>query len=158
MNPKTSKTPAYIQFYPTVGCNMSCSFCFNRSLPEIPDALPEDVEKIASTCRRLGIAHIDFLGGEPTLHPELASLVAVICQHGLRITLSSNGTRPEALWALSRQFPEKSLRIGISINSDTLPNGLDEYIRARRPIIKSVFTHPDRLPGPYRTYIGTPSP
>lgn len=150
------QAPAYLQFYPTMGCNMSCSFCFNRSLPQTPDAHPADVEKMASACSRLGIEHIDFLGGEPTLHPELGRIVAAICRQGLRITLSSNGTRPEVLWALSRQFPEDSLRIGISVNSDTLPHGLDEYIRTRRPILKSVFTYPEPLPGACRPYIGMP--
>lgn len=150
------KAPAYLQLYPTLRCNYSCRFCFNRGLAEVPDMPAAGLEKIAAACRRLGVGHIDILGGEPTLHPELFKLITIIHEHGLRTTLSTNGSRPDVLFALSETFGSESVRIGISVNDGKLPEGVHEYILAHRPILKTVFTGLRDLPDAVRPYIGMP--
>ncbi|MCF8093961.1 MAG: radical SAM protein [Desulfobacteraceae bacterium] len=136
----TIKAPEYIQFYPTLRCNYSCDFCFNRQLPDTQDITIQGFEKLASVCRRSGIGHIDILGGEPTLHPHIEELIGIISENGLMTTISTNGTRPEILNAVSNRFQGETVRIGISLNEGRMPDGLHEYITGHRPIIKTIFT------------------
>lgn len=132
--------PAYLQFYPTLRCNLSCEFCFNRGLTGMMDVDPDDFQKIVAAAAGHGIGHIDFLGGEPTLHPDIADMIAMIESAGLMTTLSSNGTHPEVLARLSRRFPETALRIGVSVNTASIGSGLLDYIKAYRPIVKTLFS------------------
>ena len=133
------RKPSYLQFYPTLRCNFSCPFCFNRGLPGMADTDPAAFEKMVAAAKGEGIGHIDFLGGEPTLHPEIETLVGMIQTAGMMTTMSSNGTRPETLERLSRAFPENALRIGVSVNSAPIGKPLLDYIHAHRPIIKRLY-------------------
>jgi radical SAM protein with 4Fe4S-binding SPASM domain len=130
---------AYLQFYPTLRCNMSCSFCFNRGLAGLDDANLEDFRKIVSVAREQGIGHIDFLGGEPTLHPHIVDMIAMVESAGLMTTMSSNGTNVDILERLSRRFPTSVLQIGISVNEAPISRRLDDYIKTYRPLIKTVY-------------------
>ncbi len=135
--------PDFLQFYPTLRCNMNCSFCFNRnmeaSLNASPDTTLTDFGKMVRAASSAGIGHIDFLGGEPTLHPDIESLIRMAQAAGVVVTLSSNGTRPDVLERLSLVFPATVLRIGISINTDRIGEKLMDYIRRSRPIVKTLF-------------------
>ena len=136
--------PDFLQFYPTLRCNMNCSFCFNRnmeaSLNASPDTTLAGFEKMIRAASNAGIGHIDFLGGEPTLHPDIESLIRVAQAAGMAVTLSSNGTRPEILERLSSVFSASCLRIGVSLNTDRIDGKLADYIRSFRPIVKTLFT------------------
>ncbi len=135
--------PDFLQFYPTLRCNMNCSFCFNRnmdaSLGASPDVTLDGFGKMVRAASDAGIGHIDFLGGEPTLHPDIEALVRVARMAGIDVTLSSNGTRPDILEKLSMAFPAPALRIGVSINTDRIGCELASYIREFRPIVKTLF-------------------
>lgn len=152
MGKASVKAPAYIQFYPTLRCNYSCSFCFNRGLTGTRDITTAEFEKIAHTCRVSGVKHIDMLGGEPFLHPEIEELVKIIRKNRLTTTISTNGSRPEKLFSLSEKFPGDSVRIGVSINNSGISKDLHEYILAMHPIIKTVYTDsqdPAKILQPY---------
>lgn len=124
----------YLQFYPTLRCNAACRFCFNRGIPLMADVRPADFRRIASVAASQGIGHIDMLGGEPTLHPDLPELIRIVRDHGLRTTISSNGTRVELLEALSDKFDRSTLRIGVSVNDGPVSEALDAFIRRHRPM------------------------
>lgn len=55
-------------------CNMSCSFCFvDRTAPDFEvEGLKGEIEDMA----KAGTRHLVLSGGEPTLHPHLAALIA----------------------------------------------------------------------------------
>ena len=131
--------PSYIQFYPTLSCNLSCDFCFNRQLQAVDDVKLSDFEKIMSTLSGLGIPAIDILGGEPTLHPDFVNLFDVIHHHGLTATASTNGSDARALETVSKKYGNDSVRIGISVNSEEMDESLHQYILTYRPVLKSVF-------------------
>lgn len=139
---KIPDAPDYIQFYPTLRCNMTCSFCFNRGFANeagIKDADMNDFEEIVALAAKHGIGHIDFLGGEPTLHPHITDMISIIESAGLMSSLSSNGTRVAILETLSRRFSE-SLHIGISVNGVSPDKECLDYIHRYKPIIKSLFS------------------
>jgi radical SAM protein with 4Fe4S-binding SPASM domain len=146
--------PAYLQFFPTLRCNFDCDFCFNRQLPGCDDVSIENFQKMVSLCQSLGIRHIDMLGGEPTLHPGLFEMLDILVNADLMTTISTNGSRVETLWQISDRYPRESVRLGISMNSETIPDPLHQYIISRRPILKTIFSKHGLIPESFKPYIG----
>ncbi|MFH1148726.1 MAG: radical SAM/SPASM domain-containing protein [Pseudomonadota bacterium] len=146
----------YIQFYPTLRCNLNCHFCFNKGLPATGDVKIQDFEKIVSVLEQSGIGCVDILGGEPTLHPGLIQLIDILKRYRMKSNISSNGTNTRLLNSLSERYDGESLRIGISVNSNELPGDLHEYIIRHRPILKSVWTAKTMIHGSCEKYIGLP--
>lgn len=73
-------------------CNMSCAFCFvDRTVPDFPaERVLADIEALA----KRNLDHLVLSGGEPTLHPELATFTARAKELGFRtIEMQSNGVR-----------------------------------------------------------------
>jgi radical SAM protein with 4Fe4S-binding SPASM domain len=148
--------PSYIQFYPTLNCNYSCPFCFNRNLPALKDIDMNEFHNILLILKHLGIDHIDMLGGEPSLHPDLLQFIDLIHHNGLKTTISTNGTHVDLLTAISKTYPKKSVRIGVSLNSEKVPNDLHTYIITFKPMLKSIYSKQTILPKSCNAYIGIP--
>jgi radical SAM protein with 4Fe4S-binding SPASM domain len=151
--PITNGAP-YIQFYPTLRCNLNCHFCFNKGLRLIDDVQVADFRKIAAILKKAGVTCIDILGGEPTLHPGLMSLLDIIREQQMTCNLSSNGTNIGILHALSARYEKKFLRVGISLNDSALSADLHEYIIRHRPALKSVMTKKAIMPNICERYSG----
>ncbi|MBF0559028.1 MAG: SPASM domain-containing protein [Nitrospirae bacterium] len=131
--------PEYIQFFPTLRCNRSCGFCFNRGLTTEVDIAADNFKRLACTLLDVGIREIDILGGEPTLHPEIVRLIDIVVTSGLRLNLSTNGTNVAMLEHLSRTYDKDAMNIGISLNDSRTGKELDDYITRYRPAVKSIF-------------------
>lgn len=76
----------------TQRCNMKCSFCYDADQTR-PDL---SLEYFAEVCRRVKTPTDKkllwkFLGGEPTLHPQLFDMIEVAHACGHRVFFSSNG-------------------------------------------------------------------
>ena len=79
-------------------CNLRCPTCFTDSSPDLRGVVPvEDVlanldQRIARENGRLDVLMLS--GGEPTLHPELARLLAEVEQRDVvRVLVNTNGVR-----------------------------------------------------------------
>jgi radical SAM protein with 4Fe4S-binding SPASM domain len=139
--------PAFVQFYPTLRCNLACEFCFNRGLPPVPDVDPADFARMLDRLQCAGVTTLDLLGGEPTLHPRLGDLVAAIAGRGMTTTLSTNGRGDLALLErLDDRYGRGALRVGVSVNEEIVPPRLSAYISERLPLLKSVCGRGWRLP------------
>jgi len=136
----------YIQFFPTFRCNDSCNFCFNRGLSAGPDIKVVDFRRLADILAGDGIERIDILGGEPTLHPYLISLIDTACTKGLTVSMSTNGSNVQMLKTLSQYYDQSRLQIGVSLNDNPIDRLLLSYISKYRPLLKSVCTHSRFLP------------
>jgi MoaA/NifB/PqqE/SkfB family radical SAM enzyme len=81
-------------------CNLRCSHCYAESGPAEPRTfglLAPDWIKILREARTLGCKKVQFIGGEPTLHPYLCELIEEA--HALRydfIEVFTNGTRTKS--------------------------------------------------------------
>lgn len=74
----------------TKACNMRCRACYSRSSGAVKSRAELRSElRRALTRRRAGV--ITLIGGEPTLHPDLAGIVADVKRRGLRCQLLTNG-------------------------------------------------------------------
>jgi radical SAM protein with 4Fe4S-binding SPASM domain len=144
----------YIQFYPTLRCNLQCHFCFNKGLAAVDDIEVADFKKIVAKLKKAGVTCIDILGGEPTLHPGLMSLLDMLREQQMTCNLSSNGTNIGILRELSARYEKAFLRIGISLNDAVLSTGLHEYILRHRPALKSVMTKTATIPRNCTQYLG----
>ncbi len=73
-------------------CNLRCRCCYNidRGWVKPLDEIERDLER-AMMLRRLQT--VTILGGEPTLHPELPRIVALVKGRGVHTQLLTNGLR-----------------------------------------------------------------
>ena len=144
----------YIQFFPTLRCNLNCNFCFNKGLPVTDNINIGDFERIVSVLKESGIKIIDILGGEPALHPYLIDIIEIINSYRMKTNLSSNGTDSRLLNLLSERYDKEFLKIGVSLNSGGVSKGLHEYIVRHKPVLKSVLTKKSSIPETGKQYIG----
>ncbi|TDP63605.1 viperin family antiviral radical SAM protein [Bradymonas sediminis] len=98
---KATTMPPSINYHLNKACNYSCKFCYARfedsaeylgrgMLPKAQQL--EVVRQIAAA----GFEKITFAGGEPTLVPWLAELVATAKDAGMTTMVVSNGSRLDA--------------------------------------------------------------
>ena len=84
------------------GCNFRCPFCHNASLVINPGEGDITEEQLMSflDSRRGRLEAVCISGGEPTLRPELPSLINSIKEKGFLVKLDTNGYRPDVLKSL----------------------------------------------------------
>lgn len=133
-----SSNPHYIQFYPTLRCNMSCSFCFNAGLKKTADMPMDEFRKLTEVLALTRISGIDVLGGEPTLHSDIEEMIALARAYGLKVTLSSNGRRLPVARRLVDAFGDVCI-LGISLNNGEVNRELREFLAERRPVVKALY-------------------
>ena len=129
--------PDYIQFYPTLRCNRSCDFCFNRFLPVAGDMSSVDFQSMLGVLTRVSVRTIDILGGEPTLHPDIVAFVHDALASGFLVNISSNGSNLNVLEEIAGMGPR--VTIGISINDRETLKQTGAFIQARSVVVKSLF-------------------
>ncbi len=87
------------------GCNFRCPFCHNSDLlgGAAPDTLAVD-DLLAFLDKRKGLLDaVCITGGEPTLQPDLSSLIRAIKERGYAVKLDTNGSRPAVLKQLAAE-------------------------------------------------------
>src|SRR4030065_523691 len=156
MNTFPSK-PKYIQFYPTLRCNLSCTFCFNRGIRVKKDIPIDDCARVIAFLADKGVKEIDILGGEPTLHPHFVQVVKLIYQKNLKAFISSNGCNVHLLEKISQTYEKDQIQIGVSLNDDSVPRELHEYIIKYKPFLKSVCSKKQTFPETHRKYLRCPA-
>lgn len=113
-------SPAYVQLYPTLRCNQSCSFCFNRGFPSdsAGDMTWENAILLLEILRGHGIMQIDIMGGEPLLVEWMPEFIRTAIRLEFSVNLSTNGSRAEILLGL-KDIASSKLTLGISLEGDT---------------------------------------
>ncbi|MBN1440883.1 MAG: radical SAM protein [Anaerolineales bacterium] len=89
----TPSAPYRMDLALTYRCQNDCAHCYNarpRTFPELPAA---DWRRMIDRLWDLGIPHVVFTGGEPTLREDLAELVAYAERKGQITGLNTNGRR-----------------------------------------------------------------
>ena len=81
--------PVLCNYYVTYRCNATCGFCDIWERPS-PYVTPENVRDNLRDLRRLGVRVVDFTGGEPLLHRQLAQLLAEAKQQKFITTITTN--------------------------------------------------------------------
>jgi MoaA/NifB/PqqE/SkfB family radical SAM enzyme len=83
------RKPVLCNYYVTYRCNASCSFCdiWERPSPYVTMA---NVAENLRDLQKLGVKVIDFTGGEPLLHREIATMLTLAKSMGFVTTLTTN--------------------------------------------------------------------
>jgi radical SAM protein with 4Fe4S-binding SPASM domain len=77
----------------TYRCNNNCAHCYNARPRNFPELSTVEWKKVIRRCWDIGIPHIIFTGGEPTLRDDLPELIAYGESLGQITGLNTNGRR-----------------------------------------------------------------
>ncbi|MGH3773242.1 MAG: radical SAM protein [Pseudonocardiaceae bacterium] len=102
----------------TSRCQLSCQHCYAESGPSGTHGTmrPADWVRVLNQATDLGVQMVQFIGGEPTLYPDLAHLVACALQRGLEVEVFSNLVHvTDALWQV---FCRPGVSLATSYYSD----------------------------------------
>jgi pyruvate-formate lyase-activating enzyme len=73
-------------------CNADCMFCYYKDKLKGPNIAAGTIKKDLDFAFRHGIREVDFSGGEPTIHPQLAELIRYAKAKGFRkVCIITNG-------------------------------------------------------------------
>jgi MoaA/NifB/PqqE/SkfB family radical SAM enzyme len=73
-------------------CQLACSHCFSSSGPDGTHGMMTtgDWERLLREAAAMGVRRVQFIGGEPTLHPSLVRLARYAVTAGLRVEVFTN--------------------------------------------------------------------
>lgn len=89
-----SRDAANVFFHILTGCNLRCHHCYINPAQHGSQTLPiETIERwLQVLAQRSPAANVIFLGGEPTMHPDLPAAVHVARKLGYQsVTIDTNG-------------------------------------------------------------------
>ncbi len=77
----------------TYRCNNNCAHCYNARPRQYPELDTQSWMKVLDKLWEVSIPHVVFTGGEPTLRPDLAQLIAYAEGKGQIAGINTNGRR-----------------------------------------------------------------
>jgi MoaA/NifB/PqqE/SkfB family radical SAM enzyme len=121
-----------VDVYVTSQCNRRCTYCFLPSdffASGLQMSVPA-FSGIVSWCQRHDVRELTFLGGEPSLHPSFAEMVALARDGGLDVRVVTNGARRfRRLLETGRVKPRDLARVAVSL--DTMDETVQDSFRGR---------------------------
>lgn len=128
--------PLYMEVSPSGTCNHRCTFCAKDYLGYRPNFIDVSaMQGFLAEAASLGVASIMYGGeGEPLLHPDIATIIAMTRGAGIDVAVSSNGVflTPDLA---ARILPQLTW-LKVSINAGT-PEG---YARIHQCDSNDFFT------------------
>ena len=101
-------------------CNLACSFCHNEGAPARGRMQFAFAVQAIRAAKEVGFSRIQFTGGEPLLHPQIAAFVSAARQVTDDVGVTTNGTfLPSVLDCLIRA---RISRVHISLQTESLEN------------------------------------
>ncbi|HSQ41638.1 MAG TPA: radical SAM protein [Fibrobacteraceae bacterium] len=132
--------PLWAQLNITDKCNLNCGYCTEHD--EKGRHVPYDeVVAWVDHAHKLGIRHLQFIGGEPLMHPQFLDLVRETHRRQISLGLTTNGF-------LLRHYDIQELtRLGlnrIQVSIDALkPNAITtKALSLVRPVLENLQRHP----------------
>lgn len=120
-------------------CQLMCVHCYAGSSPSGPHGpmSRDDWARVIDEAAAIGVRKVQFIGGEPTLRPELPDLVGHATAAGLRVEVTSNLVRLSSrMWAAAALA---GVELGTSYYSDD-PVEHDEITGRRGSHAKTTAT------------------
>lgn len=135
-----AERPYYFHYLSvTEECNCQCPVCFTASTPGTSQnhLTPAAAEQIATTALKNGVHTVVFIGGEPTIHPQLYELIEIFRRAKLHVWIATNGLQ-------IAQTPEMAARLKsagvakVCLQFDTFDQETHLAIRGHRQIAAKV--------------------
>jgi len=89
----TPSAPYRMDLAITYRCNNDCTHCYNARSRKFPEKTANDWFNIIDKLWDLGIPHIVFTGGEPTMRDDLPELIAYAEKKGQITGINTNGRK-----------------------------------------------------------------
>jgi MoaA/NifB/PqqE/SkfB family radical SAM enzyme len=118
--------PLYVKIKLIFGCNLRCRMCQHWRSARPEQLSTARLRELLAELALLGCRKVHFTGGEPSLRPDLEELVAHAAAHGIRVTLTTNGTRLDRRRA--RALVEGGLR-GANVSLDGPSPAIHDAVR-----------------------------
>jgi MoaA/NifB/PqqE/SkfB family radical SAM enzyme len=149
-NVTTSKTAAtttpvstFLWLELTGTCQLACSHCYADSSPAGTHGTmtADDWRRIIDQAAEMGMRTVQFIGGEPTLHPDLGDLIRHALTRALAVEIFTNLVHITAdLWDV---FSQPGVSLATSYYSDdpgehAAVTGRPSHARTRANIIEAV--------------------
>lgn len=112
-----TETPKAVNWHCFRACNYACQFCYARfeDLLGTPTMTEHDGRRLLEQLARAGVEKINFVGGEPMLHPHIRAWIVHAKSVGMITSIVSNGT------GIDREFLEAMSEhldwVGLSIDA-----------------------------------------
>lgn len=106
--------PTFLELEITQFCQLKCTHCYSKSGPHGGEGTmtPDDWEQVMDQAHALGVDTVQFIGGEPTLHPDIIRLARYGLGIGLNVDIYSNLVHvTPAMWDL---FTTPGVSVGFS--------------------------------------------
>jgi MoaA/NifB/PqqE/SkfB family radical SAM enzyme len=94
--PATTNTapeiPVFLELEVTQFCQLKCAHCYSESGPDggRGTMTPDDWERLIEQAAQIGVQTVQFIGGEPTLDPDLPRLARHALAAGLKVDVYTN--------------------------------------------------------------------
>ncbi|GAA3444759.1 radical SAM/SPASM domain-containing protein [Planomonospora venezuelensis] len=108
----------HLEFELTGKCQLTCVQCYASSGPGGGHGTmtAADWRRLITEAKTLGVSHVQFIGGEPTLYPDFATLLGDAIDAGMGVEVYSNlVTVRTGWWEL---FSHPNVRLATSYYSD----------------------------------------
>lgn len=128
----------------TGSCQLRCSHCYASSGPGKGhgNISTQHWKRILEDAQVSGIVRIQFIGGEPTVHPDLPELITHALEIGLKVEVFSNMfSIRESVW---QAFSQQGVTVATSYYSanlnfhDEIANRVGSHTRTRANIAEAV--------------------
>src|SRR4029453_19284723 len=105
-------------------CNLHCSYCLRDedALYHTPANFfsPELLKSIVRQAREaIGITHLTFTGGEPTLHPRFDEILTIAEANDLKVSFVTNGWNFEKIWPTLLAHRNAITHVAFSLDGPT---------------------------------------
>jgi MoaA/NifB/PqqE/SkfB family radical SAM enzyme len=122
---RIGNNPAYVQFYITSRCNLTCKQCnIIYANASVREATTDEIRAIAKNLAEIGTGIVLLTGGEPFLRKDLPEIVSAFVQEGVHVRTQTNGVA-------TRDQLEAVVAAGakdISISLDSLSGGRQDFL------------------------------
>jgi MoaA/NifB/PqqE/SkfB family radical SAM enzyme len=137
---------SYCEWIITSHCNFKCPYC--NPIKE-PDLSLEQARQVVKTLAEMHCKYVHITGGEPTTRKDLLDIIREIKSHGMRIGISTNGSRNTEyyiglvnagveLYSISLDVHEKNLNKKFTMVAD---NVFDVVVNNIKELSKLVYTN-----------------
>lgn len=109
-----------IDVYLTYRCNLRCRHCFvGERLESALDFDPDLLRLLIDSCSAWGTSEVTFLGGEPTLYPQIFEVIRHAHDAGLIARVVTNGLTGLRRLVVSFEAETTKPVVGVSIDGST---------------------------------------
>jgi sulfatase maturation enzyme AslB (radical SAM superfamily) len=136
--------PSFLELETTGKCQLRCTHCYNSSGPDggTGTMTPDDWRNVIDQAAALGVASVQFIGGEPTLDPDMPGLARYALAAGLKVYVYSNLVHvTPGMWELF-SMPDIALSTSYyaadPVMHGRIMGSQNSYVRTRSNIIEAV--------------------